>query len=309
MYMVMEYCVCGMQEMLDSVLEKCFLVCQVYGYFCQLIDGLEYLYSQGIVYKDIKFGNLLFIIGGIFKIFDLGVVEVLYLFVVDDICWISQGFLVFQLFEIVNGLDIFFGFKVDIWLVGVIFYNIIMGLYFFEGDNIYKLFENIGKGSYVILGDCGFLFFDLLKGMFEYELVKRFFIWQIWQYSWFWKKYFLVEVLVFILLSLDIKDWWCSMIVVLYLEDLYGVDEDEDFFDIEDDIIYIQDFMVFGQVLEEEVSQNGQSWGFFKVVCMNGIEVVQLSIKFKVEVRVFNFVCKVCFVSSKICWLLVCKQQ
>lgn len=34
-------------------------------------------------------------------------------------------------------------------------YNITTGLYPFEGDNIYKLFENIGKGDYTIPGDCG----------------------------------------------------------------------------------------------------------------------------------------------------------
>lgn len=33
-------------------------------------------------------------------------------------------------------------------------YNITTGLYPF-GDNIYKLFENIGKGDYTIPGDCG----------------------------------------------------------------------------------------------------------------------------------------------------------
>ena len=74
--MVMEYCVCGMQEMLDSVPEKRFPVCQAHGYFRQLIDGLEYLHSQGIVHKDIKPGNLLLTTNGTLKISDLGVAEV-----------------------------------------------------------------------------------------------------------------------------------------------------------------------------------------------------------------------------------------
>lgn len=43
-------------------------------------------------------------------------------------------------------------------------YNITTGLYPFEGDNIYKLFENIGKGDYTIPGDCGPPLSDLLKG-------------------------------------------------------------------------------------------------------------------------------------------------
>ena len=43
-------------------------------------------------------------------------------------------------------------------------YNITTGLYPFEGDNIYKLFENIGKGDYTIPGDCGPPLSDLLRG-------------------------------------------------------------------------------------------------------------------------------------------------
>lgn len=43
-------------------------------------------------------------------------------------------------------------------------YNITTSLYPFEGDNIYKLFENIGKGDYTIPEDCGPLLTDLLRG-------------------------------------------------------------------------------------------------------------------------------------------------
>ncbi|XP_012921388.1 serine/threonine-protein kinase STK11 isoform X1 [Heterocephalus glaber] len=249
MYMVMEYCVCGMQEMLDSVPEKRFPVCQAHGYFCQLIDGLEYLHSQGIVHKDIKPGNLLLTTGGTLKISDLGVAEALHPFAADDTCRTSQGSPAFQPPEIANGLDTFSGFKVDIWSAGVTLYNITTGLYPFEGDNIYKLFENIGKGDYTIPGDCGPPLSDLLKGMLEYEPAKRFSIRQIRQHSWFRKKHPLAEPLVPIPPSPDTKDRWRSMTVVPYLEDLHGrtdEDEDEDLFSIEDNVIYTQDFMVPG---------------------------------------------------------------
>lgn len=43
-------------------------------------------------------------------------------------------------------------------------YNITTGLYPFEGDNIYKLFENIGKGDFTIPEDCGPPLSDLLRG-------------------------------------------------------------------------------------------------------------------------------------------------
>ncbi|KAJ7308482.1 hypothetical protein JRQ81_009034 [Phrynocephalus forsythii] len=58
-------------------------------------------------------------------------------------------------------------------------YNITTGLYPFEGDNIYKLFENIGKGDYTIPEDCGPPLSDLLRGMLEYDPAKRFSIQQI----------------------------------------------------------------------------------------------------------------------------------
>lgn len=51
--------------------------------------------------------------------------------------------------------------------------------------------------------------------------------------------------------SPDTKDRWRSMTVVPYLEDLHGraeEEEDEDLFDIEDGIIYTQDFTVPGEL-------------------------------------------------------------
>ncbi|NXR28947.1 STK11 kinase, partial [Cinclus mexicanus] len=255
-YMVMEYCVCGMQEMLDSVPEKRFPVFQAHGYFCQLIDGLEYLHSQGIVHKDIKPGNLLLTTNGTLKISDLGVAEALHPFAEDDTCRTSQGSPAFQPPEIANGLDTFSGFKVDIWSAGVTLYNITTGLYPFEGDNIYKLFENIGKGDYTIPEDCGPPLSDLLRGMLEYDPAKRFSIQQIRQHNWFRKKHAQAEALVPIPPSPETKDRWRSMTAVPYLEDLHGYneEEDDDLYDIEDDIIYTQDFTVPGR---GEVSMGG----------------------------------------------------
>ncbi|XP_029905295.1 serine/threonine-protein kinase STK11-like [Myripristis murdjan] len=285
MYMVMEYCVCGMQEMLDSVPEKKFPVYQAHGYFCQLLDGLEYLHSQGIVHKDIKPGNLLLTTDGALKISDLGVAEALEPFAVDDTCRTSQGSPAFQPPEIANGLDTFSGFKVDIWSAGVTLYNITTSLYPFEGDNIYKLFENIGRGEYSIPAGCGPLLSSLLRGMLEYDPAKRFSIQHIRQHNWVRKRHPATEPPVPMPPSADRRDPWRSMTVVPYLEHLHGYrevdeeeeeDEDELFFG-ENDVMYPQDFTPAGRLQEDRLEPNGHqgrlSAGLaLRSLCVNGTD-------------------------------------
>ncbi|KAM9428863.1 serine/threonine-protein kinase STK11-like isoform 1-T2 [Salvelinus alpinus] len=309
MYMVMEYCVCGMQEMLDSVPEKRFPVFQAHGYFLQLLDGLEYLHSQGIVHKDIKPGNLLLTTDGALKISDLGVAEALHPFAEDDTCRTSQGSPAFQPPEIANGLDTFSGFKVDIWSAGITLYNITTSLYPFEGDNIYKLFENIGKGDYSVPEECGPALSDLLQGMLEYDPVKRFSIQHIRQHNWVRKKHPPTEPPVPIPASAESRDVWRSMTVVPYLEDLHGYTEEDDdeLYDQEDTIIYTQDFTVPGQVPEEDLDEGevDRSRAQAKPVCVNGTES-----KAKPECRSSsNSSRKGVSTASKIRKLSTCKQQ
>ncbi|ESP05300.1 hypothetical protein LOTGIDRAFT_208293 [Lottia gigantea] len=230
MYMIMEYCVSELQEMLEGVPDKKFPVMQAHFYFCQLIDGLEYLHSQGIIHKDIKPGNLLLTTNETLKITDLGVAEALPPFAVDDTCKTSQGSPAFQPPEIANGLDTFSGFKVDIWSSGVTLFNITTGKYPFEGDNIYKLFECIGKGVYQLPSDMETLLSSLINGMLEYDPKKRLTIEQIRNHDWIRKKQpVLLDWVKLPPKSGNDDDIYRSMTVVPYLEDLhYGTPSEED---------------------------------------------------------------------------------
>lgn len=188
MYLIMEFCVGSLQVMLESTSHKKFPLHQAHGYFTQLIDGLEYLHSMRIIHKDIKPGNLLLTLEGDLKISDLGVAETIDLFAEDDTCFQGQGSPAFQPPEIANGVETFPGFKVDVWSSGVTLYNITTGSYPFEGDNIYRLFENIGKGDFTIPLEIEEPLKSLLTGMLDKDPNRRFSIQQIRQHPWFLRK-------------------------------------------------------------------------------------------------------------------------
>jgi len=221
MYMIMEYCVGELQEMLDSIEGHKFPIWQAHSYFCQLLDGLEYLHCQGIVHKDIKPGNLLLATGGTLKISDFGVAERLSPFAADDTCRTSQGSPAFQPPEIANGLETFSGFKVDIWAAGVTLYNITTGKYPFEEKNIYKLFESIGRGKFTIPDGVGDSLADLLRGMLNANPADRLTIQQIRQHKWVCKIHHKNKQFVPIP-PLPEDDVHRSMSVVPYLEDLHN---------------------------------------------------------------------------------------
>uniref|UniRef100_A0A182JB42 Serine/threonine-protein kinase STK11 n=1 Tax=Anopheles atroparvus TaxID=41427 RepID=A0A182JB42_ANOAO len=185
MYLIMEYCVGGLQEMLDSVPEKRLPIHQAHDYFVQLLDGLEYLHGRGIIHKDIKPGNLLLTLDHTLKISDFGVAEALDIFAPTDECTTGQGSPAFQPPEIANGHEVFSGFKVDIWSTGVTLYNITTGLYPFEGDNIYKLLENIGKCEWTPPDWLEPRLADLLVNILQADPTKRFTLQQIRHHEWF----------------------------------------------------------------------------------------------------------------------------
>lgn len=58
------------------------------------------------------------------------------------------------------------------------------GQYPFEGDNIYRLFENISRGEFTIPSEIEDPLRDLLFGMLKKDPVERFSLQQIRQHPW-----------------------------------------------------------------------------------------------------------------------------
>jgi len=188
-YMVLEYCCAVLKDMLDQTPDKKFPVWQCHDYFTQLLEGLGYLHSRGIIHKDIKPGNLLLDQAGVLKIADFGVCEQLDMFAEDDQIVTSQGTPAFQPPEVANGWEVFSGYKIDVWSCGVTLYNFTTGGYPFEGETIFKLFENIGKCEFSVPSYVDKVLESLLRAMLSLEPQDRPDIPTIRQHDWCRKRF------------------------------------------------------------------------------------------------------------------------
>uniref|UniRef100_A0A6A7FRR0 non-specific serine/threonine protein kinase n=2 Tax=Hirondellea gigas TaxID=1518452 RepID=A0A6A7FRR0_9CRUS len=173
-YMMMEYCVAGLQEMLDRSPEKKFPIWQAHGYFVQLLDGLQYLHSRGVVHKDVKPGNLLLTCDHTLKITDFGVAEQVEVLQGNDLITCSQGSPMFQPPEVAGGSHTHYpGYKLDVWSSGCTLFNFTSGKYPFNGSNIFRIFESVCHEALVVPSDLDESLGDLLQQMLNKDPFKR----------------------------------------------------------------------------------------------------------------------------------------
>ena len=138
-YLVMEYCQKG--ELFDYIVEKQRLSeNEAAIFFYQLINGVEYIHSQGIAHRDLKPENLLLTNDKTLKIIDFGLSHEFdpYTTLLKTKC----GSPSYAAPEIIS-CPYYDGFKTDIWCCGIILYAMLCGFLPFEGDDNTVLFRNI----------------------------------------------------------------------------------------------------------------------------------------------------------------------
>ena len=138
-YLVMEYCQRG--ELFDYIVQHQRLSeNEAAIFFYQLINGVEYIHSQGIAHRDLKPENLLLTNDKTLKIIDFGLSHEF-----DPACSLLKtkcGSPSYAAPEIIS-CPFYDGFKTDIWCCGIILYAMLCGFLPFEGENNSELFRNI----------------------------------------------------------------------------------------------------------------------------------------------------------------------
>ena len=142
-FMVMEYCKLG--ELFDYIVKKKKLDEEEASvFFYQLINGVEYIHSQGYAHRDLKPENLLLTEDKVLKIIDFGLSHE---FSEDQFLKTKCGSPSYAAPEIIS-MPNYNGFKIDIWCCGIILYAMLCGYLPFDEDsdddeNNFKLFKNI----------------------------------------------------------------------------------------------------------------------------------------------------------------------
>jgi serine/threonine-protein kinase 11 len=222
LYIFMDYCMTNLEKLLKCAPNERLCNWQANFYFKQIIDGLEYLHSIGIIHNDIKPGNLLVTCDDTLKICDFSISAEINLFFdydfspnddddetngLNDILNsnlvvnprkfpIVQCTPMFQcpemLAESLNEKQIIYNAaKIDVWSSGVTLYQLTTGKLPFSGQTVHQIYENIRSKSYPI-----FLpeFLDknlqkLLRGMLNRDPLERLSLHEIRATEWFKKKH------------------------------------------------------------------------------------------------------------------------
>ena len=165
---IMEYCEGG--ELFNYIVKKGKLSeIEASLFFYQIINGVEYIFSQGIAHRDLKPENLLLTKGNIIKIIDFGLSN---FFDGEHNLVTPCGSPCYASPEMVSGNN-YNGFNIDIWATGIILYAMTCGYLPFEDPDNDKLFDKILKAKLDFPEHLSELCKDLIKKILVTDPNKR----------------------------------------------------------------------------------------------------------------------------------------
>ena len=155
----------------------------------QIIEGIKYLHNKHIIYRAVNLTNIMInyedendrinnnIMKGKIKIIDFGFSKYLkkgeltkttlgYPITMDPI-------ILFKLNKIPEYKESEYDEKVDIWSLGIIFYELLIGNIPFESQNMEELFKKIKKGDYYIPTTLSKETMSFLNCMLRYNSKER----------------------------------------------------------------------------------------------------------------------------------------
>ena len=148
--------------------------------FRQIIQGIRYIHSRGIVHRDIKLENILLDLNNIIKICDFGVGKLIKPnTILKDQC----GTPVYMAPEILKGNG-YKGFPVDVWSAGVALYIMLSGTLPFNKDKDHDLEYSILNNNIKEIKDISDEGNNLLKNILEKDPNKRYTCNQILEHPW-----------------------------------------------------------------------------------------------------------------------------
>ena len=192
-YIIMEYCNGGeLYEALEKYKEKygrSFPEEIVQHFMRQIINAFEYIYKSKIIHRDIKLENILInyeteedkkdlnLMKATAKIIDFGFSCTIGK---DGLLYSTLGSPVYMDPIILKkhyarGRKRHLGYsqKADIWSLGALCYEMLIGELVFDGDKLLELVEKVENGSYVIPTSVSREVVSFLNGMLQYESKKR----------------------------------------------------------------------------------------------------------------------------------------
>ncbi|KAH0574710.1 Kinase, CAMK CAMKL [Spironucleus salmonicida] len=155
---------------------------QARHYFQQLVAAVDYLHrSVTISHRDLKSENTMINKYNNLKVTDFGLSNIM---LEGDFLKTSCGSPNYAAPEVIAGQQ-YLGCPADVWSTGCLLYTLLVGKLPFDDPFVPTLFRKIRSGDYIIPETVPPLAADLIRGMLQVQVDRRFTIEMVVQHPWF----------------------------------------------------------------------------------------------------------------------------